>query len=35
MLVQPMEMKGANDIVKGIFGFDKYWENLCNANVTG
>jgi hypothetical protein len=35
MPVQPLEMKGANDIVKGISGFEKYWENLCNADVTG
>ena len=28
-------MKSIEDISKGLAGFVKYWENLCNANVTG
>ena len=28
-------MKGLEDIVKGVSGFVKYWDNLCNADVTG
>jgi hypothetical protein len=30
--LQPM--RGVEDIMKGIFGFGKYWENLCNVDVT-
>lgn len=29
------EMKGVEDIGKGISGFIKYWENMCNADHTG
>ena len=28
-------MKDVQNIVKGISGFIKYWEKLCNADVTG
>ena len=28
-------MKGLEDIVKGVSRFVKYWDNLCNADVTG
>ena len=28
-------MKDVQHIVKGILGFIKYWEKLCNADVTG
>jgi len=27
-------MRSMEDIEKGIVGFVKYWENLCNADVT-
>ena len=33
--VPPKPMRGLEDIEKGIGGFVKYWENLCNADVTG
>ena len=29
------EMRGVDDIVKGISGFIKYWENMCNVDHTG
>nr|PNR26858.1 hypothetical protein PHYPA_030339 [Physcomitrium patens] len=28
-------MRGVEDIEKGISGFVKYWEDLCNVDVTG
>uniref|UniRef100_A9U6H3 Predicted protein n=1 Tax=Physcomitrium patens TaxID=3218 RepID=A9U6H3_PHYPA len=28
-------MRGVEDIEKGILGFVKYWEDLCNVDVTG
>ena len=28
-------MKGLEDIVKGVSGFVKYWDNLYNTDVTG
>ena len=28
-------MKGLEDIVKSVSGFVKYWDNLCNADITG
>ena len=33
--VLPSPMKGADDILKGISGFVRYWENLCNQDRTG
>ena len=27
-------MKGLEDIVKGVLGFVRYYENLCNVDVT-
>ena len=35
LLVPLKPMKGLEDIVKGVSGFVKYYENLCNADVTG
>ena len=36
LLPVPMKrMKGLEDIVKGVSGFVKYWDNLCNVDVTG
>ena len=28
-------MRGVEDIERGISGFVKYWEDLCNVDVTG
>ena len=28
-------MRGIEDILKGVFGFIKYWENLCNVDSSG
>ena len=35
MPVPQNAMKDVQHIVKGILGFIKYWEKLCNADVTG
>jgi len=35
LLVLLKPMKGLEDIVKAVLGFVKYWDNLCNADVTG
>ena len=28
-------IRGVEDTKKGIYGSIKYWENLCNVDVTG
>ena len=35
MPVPQRTMRGVEDIERGIFGFVKYWEDLCNVDVTG
>ena len=34
MLVPQQTMRGVEDIERGISGFVKYWEDLCNVDVT-
>ena len=33
--VQQRTMRGVEDIERGISRFVKYWEDLCNVDVTG
>ena len=35
MSVPQPPMRGVEDIQRGISGFVKYWEDLCNVDVTG
>ena len=35
LLVLQQAMRGVEDIEKRIYGFVKYWEDLCNVDVTG